>query len=387
MLSSVDTEQSSIGTITAMPMNGSFLRYFVLMTLGMLELQFAQLGWAADDHIFYNGFDQVAGRGGSNYLWYQFTPNPDCNHEAYGVLKNYHWVRAQIQNQLLSMRAAGTNRISIGITYGHGSDASSGFVIDSFYGGVAGAIDPQYLINLDNWLADIKASGIDEILFRFFPQPPNNPSFGGYNPSMLVENMALIGNLRTHLIASALFYRIDLLVEGMPHDNGCIGNLCQANTSTWSKAVRAMWRQYRASYGVPSGSVPSDTVGFSFLTPKNISDSASSYVRQMSYVYEGNNPYLYAFDFYGPPLGNITEYQAFKAFDAAMKSKGFTNEGWIISESFYNDAIAAQGMAQAIQETGRTVFYLTQWQQRRDSTCVETVAPPLNFNNYIQYGF
>lgn len=44
-----------------------------------------------------------------------------------------------------------------------------------------------------------------------------------------------------------------------------------------------------------------------------------------------------------------------------MNEMGLGQQGWIIGEVHYNDPTAAANVRRAIDETGRTVFYLLQW--------------------------
>lgn len=78
-----------------------------------------------------------------------------------------------------------------------------------------------------------------------------------------------------------------------------------------------------------------------------------------------------------------------------MNQYGYTNQGWTIGEVFYDDPTAARTLRQAIDSTGRTVFYLLQWPllaPRVDfpaPTCPDASVPPppVNFAAYIAQGF
>ena len=55
----------------------------------------------------------AAGRGGSNFMFYRVD---GCNREPYGVIKNYHLAKAEIDDALVTMRAAGQERLRLPIS-------------------------------------------------------------------------------------------------------------------------------------------------------------------------------------------------------------------------------------------------------------------------------
>jgi hypothetical protein len=72
----------------------------------------------------------------------------------------------------------------------------------------------------------------------------------------------------------------------------------------------------------------------------------------------------------------------------SLNLAGYAGVGWIIGEAFYNDAVEAQGLQSAIQSTGQTVFYLTQWPLQSSTACqLVSIAGVLDFTNYRSYGF
>ena len=70
---------------------------------------------------------------------------------------------------------------------------------------------------------------------------------------------------------------------------------------------------------------------------------------------------------------------------------GFRNNGWIISETNYEDPLIAADLSSAIASTGRTVFYLTQWPlDRAGGICPDpniNVPPPYEWTIYKAFGF
>ncbi|MDR2012984.1 MAG: hypothetical protein LBQ20_08075 [Rhodanobacter sp.] len=329
----------------------------------------------------------ISPHGGSNYLWYAL--GADCDREPYGIVPNYNdpAVRAQVRAQLADMFAAGMSRLSLGLFFAHG--VSDGTAIDSN--------DPvqvaQAAQNVSDLLADVKAAGFRQILFRFFPIAAINPSDPNYDPSLVSEHFRLIAAIRPSLVDSGLNYLIDLSIESAPRDSNLpiISNPWKYPAHTqWSQGVRALWQSYFAAYG------SADTIGFSFLTDDD-PDKLRARVRHMRYVYEGHYPAIFAVDIYGDATAN--EADKFESFDSAMRKEDASNAmGWrdapvIIAETFYDDPIAAENLQRAIVQTGRYVAYLTQWPIDRGASagtglCADgSVAPPFTWQVFGAYGF
>ena len=345
-----------------------------------------------DDLMFANGADRpVFAGGGVNYHWYNLDGL--CNREPFGVVANYHLadgngsVRAQVQQQLGVMRSRGMTRLSLGIFFTHGF--SSGTLVDSS--------DPaqvsQAVVNIGSLLADVKAAGFSEVLFRFFPTSSINPSQSNFDPALVDEYWNLITQVRPAVAAAGIGYRLDLGVELAPRDNNDFfipvsDRYKYPANSAWSEAVRTLWQRYVPAYGL------ADTVGFSFFTDTN-PDNQRWRVRHMRYVYEGNYPYLYAADIY--PTAAINAADKFIQLHDAMvreDSDGslcFRNSGWIIAETNYEDPLVATDLSSAIAATGRTVFYLTQWPlDRAGGVCPDpniNVPPPYEWTVYKAFGF
>ena len=327
-------------------------------------------------------------RGGSNYLWYDLGAN--CDREPYGIVANYADpnVRAIVLTQLASMRSAGMARINLGINFAHG--LTSGSLIDSS-SPTAVALAAQ---NIAELLADVKAAGFREVLFRFFPAGAIDPSDPSFDPSLVGEQWNLIKTIRPVLVSAELPYLIDLSVEGAPRDSDLpiIPDPWKyPDNPNWSKAVRALWQSYYAAYG------SADTIGFSFITDDD-PDKMHSRVRHMRYVYEGNYPQIFALDIYGD--STASEAAKFESFDAAMNEEdpndalGWRKAGVIVSETFYDDPVAAENIANAMHSTGRRVYFLVQWPWDRSAdapACGATngvnVAPPFTWDVYATYGF
>lgn len=340
-------------------------------------------------------------RGGSNYLW--FGDDGQCridSRDAYGLLKRYHEtdavrgpVRRLARRQMAAMYKDGMRRLSLGVYFMH-QPAAGGTLIDSS--------DPaqvaQVAANLAMLLADAKAIGYHEVLFRFFPTNninPSQPEFphrdsASYWPRV-DEYWNLVEVLRPVLAASGLAYRIDLMVEGAPRDSNNTlypesERYKHPANAEWSRAVRALWQRYVAAFG------KSDTVGFSFLVDED-HNRLRSRVRHMRYVYEGNYPYLFALDLYAGQ--DWDEYEKFLWMDAYMREQNppgahWNRAGWIVAEAYYEDPLAAVALTRAIRESGRRVYYLTQWPLDRAGTCLDphvNRAAPLRWQVWQVYGF
>lgn len=346
-----------------------------------------------NDLIFANGVDRpVFAGGGSNYHWYALDGL--CDREPYGIVANYHLadsngpVRAQAQQQLAAMHARGMTRLSLGIYFTHGFN--SGTLVDSSNP----AQVSQAVTNIGNLLADVKAAGFGEVLFRFFPVSTISPSDPSFDPNLVDEYWNLITQLRPAVVAAGIPYRLDLGVELAPRDSNSAvifpvsDRYKYPENSNWSRAVRDLWQRYFTAYG------RNDTVGFSFFTDTN-PDNQRWRVRHMRYVYEGNYPYLYAVDVY--PTATINAADKFIQLHDAMVAEdsdgtlGFRNNGWIIAEVNYEDPLVAADLSSAIAATGRAVFYLTQWPlDRAGGVCPDphvNVRPPYEWGVYKAFGF
>jgi hypothetical protein len=306
-------------------------------------------------------------RGGSNFNWYTIS---GCNREPYGVIANYHLARAQIDNALDAVRASGQDRLRIGIFHGRG--LNTGTVMDSS----GGNLSSQNRKNLTDLLATIKAKGFSEVMIAFHPQGPNVPlTWPSWNEDLYQENWNLIYNLRPIIKNSGLLYRIDLMNEGTPTSSQSM--LLQYAQRLWADYTYRMRIEDGASNN-PYGK--NDTLGFSII------GSSLDRIGRVPAIYNGNVPHLFSLHFYGD--SSKSEYQQFVDAHNAMNSRGLGPQGWIIGEAFYQDTQAAQHFRNAINQTGRTVHYLTQWPLTRDRSCEHAnKAPPSEYSAYIQQNF
>ena len=152
----------------------------------------------------------AAALGGSNYGWY--TLGPSCNREPYGVVYNYNTAAATIDSQLAQMYNNGQRRLRIPIFHARG--INSGTIMDS----TGGTLAPQFLANLKNLLAAVKAAGFLEIEVSFHPQAGNDPTqwTTTFSSDYFQENWSVIQNVRSIVAAAGIPYHLDLLNEGIP---------------------------------------------------------------------------------------------------------------------------------------------------------------------------
>ncbi|AHH94783.1 hypothetical protein GCM10010174_36630 [Kutzneria viridogrisea] len=292
--------------------------------------------------------------GGSNYDFYYLQ---GCYREPYHVVNGFNRAPDIIRYQLGEMRKAGQSRLTIGIFHHRGPD--SGTIMDS----TGGKLSDQNRRNLTDLLAAVKQAGFAEVAVAFNSLSPNSPSgWSSWQPDLYQENWQLIQDLHPVIAGAGLPYRVDL------------GN--ELTASAGQKVVlqydQQLWKDYTAKFG------RNDSVGFS------VNSNDPNQVGSVGQIY-GTTP---------PPLFDIhvydQEYERFLAADTALRQAGYTTQPIIVGESFYNDKAAAEGFAKASKQTGRQIYYLTQWPKTRANVtqCDQVdVAPPADFSAYKAAGF
>jgi hypothetical protein len=300
----------------------------------------------------------AAGLGGSNYAWYQL--DPPCTREPYGVVYNFNTATATITSQLQQMYANGQRRLRIPIYHGRG--INSGTVMDSTGGNLA----PQFQTNLTNLFAAIKAAGFLELEVSFNPQGGNDPTkWTTFSADYYQENWSLIQNLHPIIAAAGIPYHIDLSNEGIP----------PSGDAAFLQYSQQLWNDYVSMFG------SSDTIGFSIIAD-------DTHVSQVSAVYGpsayGNNGAPLLFDVH---IYDETGSSFMTAFNG-LSSQGYQAVPWVIGEAYYNDGAEASSLRQAVNSTGQTVQYLTEWPLTSARNCQDVdVAPPLLFSNYQAQNF
>lgn len=347
---------------------------------------------AAADPVFASGFEsaRALGRGGANLHWYQLDDG--CVREPYGIVANYHepGVRDIVNDQLVSMRASGHDRINTGIFHLRPEQPTvdgrvTGTVLDS----TGGRLHLQMQRNLGQFLKDIRYAGFTELLFRYFPQGRNDVRNGlPFDDSLLDENYSLIASIEPLLQASGVDYRTDIFVEGMPRARILAGVILpgEPNNNEWSSYARSLWQRYYRQFGA------ANTVGMSFVSDID-GNRIDSRVAHMDYVYRVDGtvrlPPVFAFSFYGNDAAARDEGWIFRRYQSRLRDDGLFDTGWIIAEAYFNDSAAADSLVDAMTETGQKVLYLTQWPLQRGLQCSSdvSVTPPVAFDAYSQRGF
>lgn len=138
----------------------------------------------------------------------------------------------------------------------------------------------------------------------------------------------------------------------------------------WQEYVRKLWLNFNIKFN------REESLGFSISGDAAV----SSRISNLNNVYSGLYPYLLDFHFYDDA------YNRFIAADNALRSRGL-NHGLIVGETYYNDRQSAEALANAISDTGREVYYLTQWPWSRNSSCSDVDVVPADFDHYIINGF
>ncbi|GAA4900286.1 hypothetical protein GCM10023405_20890 [Streptomonospora salina] len=293
--------------------------------------------------------------GGSNYNFYRLD---GCDREPYGVLKNFHTERELITDQLTEMHANGQRRLIIGIFHHNGPE--TGTVMDSS----GGDIKPQYKQNLADLLATADDIGFAEVEVAMHVLGANSPNgWDTWNEDLYRENWQLIRQIRPIVRNSGIHYRLNLGNELTPAPN-------QPQTLAYTQRL---WDDYTAAYG------KTDTVGFSIIA------SRPERIAALPDMYRGNPPYLFDLHFYGDDTAD--EYEQFSAAHRQMAAMGY-DQGWVVGETYYNDAAAADRIDRAIADTGREVYWLTQWPLTRARGCDHVdAAPPTEFDAFAGAGF
>ena len=329
--------------------------------------------------------------GGVNFMYYDLgIPRFSCERGRYNVIKYYDPLR--IPCLLRAMYEDGMRSLRIGIYYRRDipyvdppqpNDFSHGGNIP--LNPVTKQVHPDYIENLKDFLGDIKTAGFERIVFALFPIGASNPISDNPAcsttdcPLLVAETMGLLKQVIGPLDQSGLDYLIDLRNEGITIDTQTLG----------TSYARDLWTAFRSD----SVTRNKPTVGFSVNGdgPANIKNRI------------GNAPNVYGIDF--PQIMSIHLYDrngidAGTIFEEAVRTRNLDLNrpgSWIISETDYTDTASAASIAQAIQTTGETVLYLTQWPQCSENSespiCPETrcdqvsVGQPVDFSTFACAGF
>ncbi len=250
----------------------------------------------------------------------------------------------------------GQRRLRIPIYFARG--INSGTIMDS----TGGTLAPQFLSNLTNLLAAVKAAGFVEIEVSFHPQSSNDPTqWTTFSSNYFQENWSLVQKVRPIVAAAGIPYHFDLLNEGIPPQG--YAALLQYD--------QMLWNDYVAKFG------SADTMGFSIIADSAHVANVSTVYGKSAYGNQGS-PQVFDVHIYDE-TGN-----SFATAFTSLTGQGYQGIPWIIGEAYYNDATEAAAQRAEIKSTGQQVLYLTEWPLTASETCNNqvNVAPPSDFSNY-----
>jgi hypothetical protein len=270
------------------------------------------------------------------------------------------------------MYANGQRRLRIGIEFAN-DDAPNRLHITN------GDFAPEDASQIAALLASIKGIGFEEVYVNINGGGAHNNvrHWTEWNETVYRENFSVISHTRAITEASGLPYLLDLGGEYTPVLNG---------QEMRVQYCRRLWADYATTFGAE------DTVGFSIIA--SISNDRYGHLRD---IYGDNPPKAFDLHIYArrdETNGTYTEtsYQRFIFAHRRIADVGYGNVPWIIGESFYNDGLEADQLAQAINETGQRVLFLLQFPHVRPPfpkpprySDVDVV--PLQFDQYISRGF
>jgi hypothetical protein len=312
-------------------------------------------------------------RGGSDYHWYKVGgPGQELLYSKHRVILGYLEHKAEIDQQLTTMYANGQRRLRIGIEFAN-DDAPNRLHVTN------GAFASQDASQIAALLASIKAIGFEEVYVNINGGGAHNNvrHWQEWNDTVYRENFSVIAHTRELTKASGLPYLLDLGGEYTPVLNG---------QEIRVQYCRRLWADYATAFGTE------DTVGFSIIA--SISNDRYGHLRD---IYGDTPPKAFDLHVYArrdEANGTYIEssYQRFVHAHQRIADVGYGNVPWIIGESFYNDGLEADQLAQAINETGQRVLFLLQFPHVRPPfpkpprySDVDVV--PLEFDQYISRGF
>jgi hypothetical protein len=312
-------------------------------------------------------------RGGSDYHWYKIGgPGQELLYSQNRVILGYLDHKAEIDQQLTTMYANGQRRLRLGIEFTN-DDAPNRLHITN------GAFAPEDAAQIVALLASIQHIGFEEVYVNINGGGANNNvrNWTEWNDTVYRENFSVVAHTREIAKASGLPYLLDLGGEYTPVFKG---------QEIRVHYCRRLWADYAAAFGAE------DAVGFSIIA--SIANDRYGHLRD---IYGDNPPKAFDLHIYArrdETNGTYieTSYQRFLHAHQRIADVGYGSIPWVIGESFYNDGVEADQLAQAIKETGQRVLFLLQFPHVRPPfpkpphySDVDVV--PLQFDQYISRGF
>lgn len=356
--------------------------------LGLVWLMVGALGpgQGLAGPLFEDAFEtpRAQARGGSSLNWYRLGPG--CDREPYGIIANYHQpgVRGGVRKQLIALRAAGQDRISLSLFHQRPElPTTDGRVTGTVLDSSGGRLHTQMQQNLVDYLRDIRAAAFAELVFRYHPQGPNDVrNEDRWSDSLRDENWSLIASIEPLLRDSGMRHTTDLLAEGMPRARS-VSSVIFDNVpqfEDWSDYARFVWRAYVDAFGT------ANTLGFSLVSDSD-ARRIDARARHMDYIYGSQRPAALGFSLYG--AHGRDEDWIFREYRRQLVDEGWGALEWIVTETWYDDPGAAAALGKALASTGQPLRFLIQWPLRREGACSPDVseATPLHFGAFIARGF
>jgi hypothetical protein len=228
-----------------------------------------------------------------------------------------------------------------------------------------GSIPPNCLAALRSIISAAYSAGFNSVRVRFVPLGPNDPyTWTQFNSTVAAHNWRFIETVHAGL-------------SGLRLGRYDVGNeeIAGSNFPIVLQYATYIWGQYTDAYGV------SDTVGFSIPC----GDTCAANISSFSTVYDSNLPAVFDFHIYGndcPGIVNTVNQtlpvdQIYKIILNALRSRGWTSQGWIIGETCYNDPEVAKRFLKARQQAGNLLDSIEQWPP------INLTSVPLEYANYL----
>jgi hypothetical protein len=248
-------------------------------------------------------------------------------------------IRAQVQDDLAAMRAAGLQTFRIFLYHEHGDPVNTNVMSSS-----GGRLSEPFRTNLINLLSDIRKAGFLQVTLAFNPWGPNDPteafSDGAtYDPSLFGENWGFIRDVRPLLKQyGPPSTHLDLLNEGAPSPS-------QATFAQVVDYITRMYVNYVDAFGADDVTV---SAGFW--------PGMSGLVQALR---ASGKPMPRWFDVH-PHWDPTDELQDLRAIDAELTANGLT-QPLVIGEDAYNNPGTAAAIAEFMRTSPRQVLEVMEW--------------------------
>ena len=304
---------------------------------------------------------------GANYSWWDIGAN--CDLADHSILLTYDQpgVRRIVQKQLLDMRANGLDTIRHMLWYSRDSEESWGQVKIA-----RGTLSPQHQQNFRDFLEDVKAAGFAHLSVSFAPKGALGPQFEIYDPEYFEENWTFIRHIRGLVKDSGIAdARFDLLNEGCPNIYS------RAGSTVYDANLKAYIARLYSKYV--------DTFGNGDVTVSCVSEDGNALPALIAILQSTGRPLptlfeAHAYMWWYPALSDGI-LAGLSRFDRTLRRHGL-QQPLAFSETYYNNADVADGVARYTASTKRPLTEVTAWPISSTSACID-VPPPYNGDAYM----